>query len=690
MSEIMTFPLRLTLATLASALILGLTASGRDADDKPASAFDFPEDPEDVNTQNPEEALPSFDEFCWKCFLQINRAVSVQDDGSTASPGPLCPPGGDERPAWLSWIDRDTLMQAHPKWQDGVRQKTEAAPAGSTHKLRWAASTLDNLAKPGRFAAGALVDINAPGDMPDTFVGPLVDQGRHFVRYEIRFNRIAYEFARRSKLYDREYQPSPGQLPAVFPAGSIIVKAAWRPIPNDAAGQAFKKTCFWVPARLYMNGELRTADIGLVGLHVVARTPKRPQWIWSSFEHVDNVPNGDKPEPGKSYSFNYGASPTGTVPHFANADPNPNLSEKRTPIALAEKHNHGEGTAKLTPMQVVREKPIHEGTRDRNRTHQTADGVAGTVWANYQLVVTQYPTRPHDDGSDPPGAPFPSGTGEFTRVSHGPGGEERRTPMSVNVANTTMETYFQSVSCMDCHSKAGRYGIDYVYSFGRTFKPEPDAVKIMAARTAMNRPGWEISARESAAVRDTIETFKVRDEVSALDRRSLAGAFGKLSAPTDDGPLDNRPSAIRRPMAAAAPEKEVERDFQEVHAMFADQMRKWANQKGENCPPEMAKRHGEAFGWTDRPWRSWKELEEARFAPGRPASEGLPLIDKHAKAVSEMLLIKVLRGEQVAEAKNKQMPLNGPYFDPKQIDWLVEQISKKYNIPPRLPARGGR
>src|SRR5207237_1051738 len=30
--------------------------------------------------------------------------------------------------------------------------------------------------------------------------------------------------------------------------------------------------------------------LGLVGFHVVHKTKNRPQWIWTSFEHKDNVP----------------------------------------------------------------------------------------------------------------------------------------------------------------------------------------------------------------------------------------------------------------------------------------------------------------------------------------------------------------------------------------------------------------
>src|SRR5438067_532317 len=147
-----------------------------------------------------------------------------------------------------------------------LRSRLQSAP--ERHRRNHTMRRLILLAA-GFGSVAALSDINAPGDMPDTFVGPLVDQNRRFVRYEIRFNRIAYEHAWRTKLYNRLYQPSPGQLPATFPPGSIIVKAAWRVIPKGAAGDEFKKTCYWVPARLTTNGQSSVEDVGLVGLHVI-------------------------------------------------------------------------------------------------------------------------------------------------------------------------------------------------------------------------------------------------------------------------------------------------------------------------------------------------------------------------------------------------------------------------------------
>ena len=31
--------------------------------------------------------------------------------------------------------------------------------------------------------------------------------------------------------------------------------------------------------------------LGLIGFHAVHKTVARPQWIWTSFEHVKNVPD---------------------------------------------------------------------------------------------------------------------------------------------------------------------------------------------------------------------------------------------------------------------------------------------------------------------------------------------------------------------------------------------------------------
>ena len=45
------------------------------------------------------------------------------------------------------------------------------------------------------------------------------------------------------------------------------------------------------PGSMIQSAEKCTQrTMGLVGLHIVSKTPARPQWIWSTFEQVDNVP----------------------------------------------------------------------------------------------------------------------------------------------------------------------------------------------------------------------------------------------------------------------------------------------------------------------------------------------------------------------------------------------------------------
>ena len=99
-------------------------------------------------------------------------------------------------------------------------------------------------------------------------------------------------------------------------------------------------------------------------------------------------------------------------------------------------------------MQVIRSKKIAASTRKTNEDYRAL--LKGTVWENYALVMTQWPKFPQPEEEN--GAPFP---GPFT----GPD------PMT-NIANTTMETYFQksaSTSCMNCHDAARRKGSDFVW-----------------------------------------------------------------------------------------------------------------------------------------------------------------------------------------------------------------------------------
>jgi len=102
----------------------------------------------------------------------------------------------------------------------------------------------------------------------------------------------------------------PTQTTAVpFKPGSTEIKAAWR-ILTDKDTPAIRSRYYVVPnAQVFdvASGECKPRDIALVGVHIVTKTPERPQWIWSTFEHVDNVPGittEPKPLAGVPFSFN--------------------------------------------------------------------------------------------------------------------------------------------------------------------------------------------------------------------------------------------------------------------------------------------------------------------------------------------------------------------------------------------------
>jgi hypothetical protein len=169
--------------------------------------------------------------------------------------------------------------------------------------------------------------------------------------------------------------------------------------------------------------------MGLVGLHIVQKTVSRPQWIWSTFEQIDNVPEKSPPIAGETpaqapFSFNDGLGTPISKKTRALSPTNP-------PVAHPDK------------TQIARGRDIDPSTRSTNSSYQNADGVKESVFRFYKLVMTQWPvTVRNPDGTLADGMPahtFP-GTGDTTAVS-----------------NSAIETFRQnSVSngCMACHNLA--------------------------------------------------------------------------------------------------------------------------------------------------------------------------------------------------------------------------------------------
>jgi hypothetical protein len=198
------------------------------------------------------------DEYAWRLFVALNWPAA--GDRRTADPGA---PLGANRPAvWESWKNSAEVF------------RDDGADPGA-----WDAGV--PLSGARRFEVLSRRDFPNLRQVVNGRMEPVTDPLAHALRaVEVRMNRSSYEYVRAQCLYSE-----PGQLAAIgggrtvsFPAGSIHVKASWRPIEPAEASRyhTLSITMADGSTRLY----------GLTALNIATKI--RPNWFWASFEHVDN------------------------------------------------------------------------------------------------------------------------------------------------------------------------------------------------------------------------------------------------------------------------------------------------------------------------------------------------------------------------------------------------------------------
>jgi hypothetical protein len=314
--------------------------------------------------------------------------------------------------------------------------------------------------------------------------GPLVDQDGHYSLNTIFMNATMQKYIADNHLDNATGQndferDNLKQSRINFPVGdadqaalgAVMIKASWKLMTASDNRSEFHTALAYrfFPAQGEGPGaKAASCDIvalGLVGLHIVHKTKGRRQWIWTTFEHVRNVPSADEIKSGAAHGKSYlfyreqqlpvkGAhadkTAPGSVPANANRTPPQPWLAERPPIVKS---------------QIVRARAITDDAQTINRqardylTHlaQTAPGsfAKEMVWQNYQLVSTQWPAAfacageanaETNQQTDPNCSPAP----EF-------------------LPNSTLETYVQhdigtpggmpqsTSSCIACHNNAVAY-----------------------------------------------------------------------------------------------------------------------------------------------------------------------------------------------------------------------------------------
>jgi hypothetical protein len=401
---------------------------------------------------SPVQIRPNFDYFSWQSFIALNWPAAAGSRGVPNQP--------DNADVFLK------AAQGTPVVWGTYKDSFELFGQRDQRPTAWDSNDIPVNPCPNGQAGQKVLIFLSKGNTPlmqtsQAFSYPLIDQRGNYVYYDIRYDQAQYNFIRgqdsdpTSWLYllknlaPKENQPVPLQMPSSSPPstlGSIMVKAAWRiKTDNDDASRYYTTN-----AQLF-NPQTQTCTqtpMLLVGLHVAHKVDPFSEWVWSTFEQVDNVPPDagmtPQPTPAAGYSFNNGTSTPAT----------PNGYNYKPPQAPSVQTSAAQPTP--SPVQVTRVNPIPDtpqgaSTRDFNAYYQQL--LKGTVWQYYELVVTQWPFQPGLSNFKlmQNGGVYPQNTGAAFPV--------------YGAANTTMETYFQNQndaagaggnSCMSCHYRAGQ------------------------------------------------------------------------------------------------------------------------------------------------------------------------------------------------------------------------------------------
>ncbi len=426
-----------------------------------------------------------FDNLSWQTFVALNWTA-----GAETQPAQQGLQGTGNR-VWQSW----------PRVADLFGNSPLQASCGTVPSGLMAFSIASN----GQGQPGA----NNEEYIQAATAEPLIDVSGNWTIYERRINEVevAYLQAPNGKAAwtlttlqgQRNLVLGGGKVD--FPSiddggatGAIEVKATWR-VLDPAERSENQKKYFVQPAFLEVAPDLvtggqpicATIDLGLVAMHIIQKNPTttnalKPEWFWSTFEHVDNVPLAQnacepnepadcswfgnlnctaQPEASKSYSFYSNSCPTCpvNVPPKASSTGTPFAWNPTQPYAQGYLTSTGNAAAPTVGTQVSRCWEIYALTSELNDQWRGQLAAIGSVFQNYILVGTQWGAS----------------------ITNTPNPKVPSDAVPSYLSNSVVETYLQTLydpknpfgtgSCVSCHN-AARLPFDHVTSANLSFLPD--------------------------------------------------------------------------------------------------------------------------------------------------------------------------------------------------------------------------
>jgi len=397
-----------------------------------------------------------FDCFSWQSLVGLSWAATADANGKPDTSIPFGQVGSRGLVVWQTYKNWDAVFPQN--------DNPNPCPDGTDNCWNTPLAGGENLYMTSK--SGGFLDDQVQA-VPNAW---LTDQNGQLTRYEILVNEDEFEFVIDNRLYDGRIQknyPNNINMPPGkkgVRVGPIELKAAWKILTDSDDSSKYFSTVATIQdtkvnpengypqpnGGVYMtckgsaNG-ICQRPVGLVGFHIAHKVTGNPQWVWSTFEHKNNAPIQRKdqlPEVDEEVTYSYFNKDCGSGDKCKK-----NTNPRDIPIPV------------ITPNQITRYLDPHYGgdkILPKDVNSQWQELLAGTVWENYELISTQWPTEPNQSfGFFGPGSPTPE-----------------------ILANTTMETYIQgdhggpqfASSCIGCH----QYGAllngkkaDFSYLFSR-------------------------------------------------------------------------------------------------------------------------------------------------------------------------------------------------------------------------------
>lgn len=436
-----------------------------------------------------------FDLWSWQAFVSLNWPVNNQ--GQFA---PKLSDVGFGEPKWTTWYESPAIFREDGRVPAACAKPPAAAalsltrevdvPVGRGLKPFTVSQNFDKRktrllgvisavgeTTPATLAADKSARPDKLNDILQAFTAPLIDQNGNFVFYEISIdpNEVGYICA--NKLYNIQGQVAftggsknkAADLPRGSDgrdgSGSWELKFAWRVltagddksrfVTSDALVPQSNGKC---PADAKQQGGQCAVTVGLVGMHIGHKSDTSPQWIWSTFEQVDNLSVDNVAHPHLKPSF---------------FDPNcPTCVPNQPPTQSSS------GTWSTSPpTQAWRAIPIPADKVALNDEARAALVAAGSALRYYQLIDSQWPTEPG-------AAPTPPSAGLPGAIENKPGGN----PTPVFLTNITMETYFQQGVQPACQQEEGVAVCpagQWLSENQKNANPPPDTTSVFASESCM-------------------------------------------------------------------------------------------------------------------------------------------------------------------------------------------------------------